>query len=273
MKRKANPVETAPLPTCAAVGPDDMVLVACPSGETFLIERNCALLSAHCRDTLLGWESAIRRAVSQNRNDQSTTTAAVGSGLTPVDAVTVGFPSSSGGIETGSWGFSERTGGVRVLGASCDTASMTIPFMPAWDDDNVGVSVASLEAQVQHVPLTTIAERYQRRLDEVTPTKVARPSSSKVPSSHGDRKGMMVVPKPISPLAPLEDDKGRLLYPVVQLYYATPPLLEASLLYVAKKYKVDMDGDKVTAESVPPVSAIATGERWQMIAAAVLTGV
>lgn len=264
MKRKVNAVEAAPLPTCAAIGPEDMVLIACLSGESYLIERNCALLSSLCRDTLMVWENAIRRVANQYRSDQSITTATV----TPTDVVGVGFPNN--GPMSSAVG--ERASNVRLLTDFAENANMTIPFMAAWDADEDAAAAASWETRVQHIPLATVAERYQQRLDAATPTKVERPSSSKLPSSHGDRKGVMVVPKPISPLAPWEDGDGLWLYPVVQMTYVTPPLLEASLAYAAKKYKMDMDGDKMPAESVPPVSAIATGEQWQMIAAAVLTG-
>lgn len=264
MKRKANMVEAAPLPTCAAIGPEDMVLVACASGETFLIERNCALLSTHCRDVLLTWENAIRRVASQSKNNQSVCSPAA----TPTDVVAIGFPSSNcvGG------GTAERSGGVRMLADLAENPNMTIPFMSAWDGAGASKPLASLDAGVQHLSITAVAERYQQRLDAATPTKTERPSSSKMPSSHGDRKGMMMVPKPVSPLAPLEDADGSLLYPVVQLTYPTPSLLEMSLAYASRKYKMDIDGDKMPTEVVPPVSAIVTGDPWEMIAAAVLTG-
>ncbi|KPA85542.1 hypothetical protein ABB37_01813 [Leptomonas pyrrhocoris] len=258
MKRKTNPIEAAPLPTCSAIGPEDMVLVACTSGETFLIERNCALLSSHCRDTLMLWENTIRRTANLNRSDRSSVTPTI----TPIDSGSNGFPGSS-------------SGGLRVLADLAETPNTTIPFMSAWDADAKDRTAAatSIEAQVQLVPIQTVAERYQQRMDGVTPSKVERPSSSKNASSHGDRKGVVVVPKSVSPLAPLEDVDGSWLYPVVQLPYVTPQLLESALAYASKKYKMDIDGDKVTGESVPPVSAIATGEQWQMMAAAVLTGI
>ncbi|KPI88317.1 hypothetical protein ABL78_2616 [Leptomonas seymouri] len=262
MKRKVNVVEAAPPPTCTSIGPEDMVLVACASGETYLIERNCALLSLPCRETLLMWESSIRRLANQSRNEQSTNVL-----VTPIDAVVVGFPISSGGP-------GDRGGGVRVVAGTTENINMTIPYMSAWDfDGDQPPTKSPLEARVQHLPILTVAERYQQRVDAITPSKMERPSSSKSPSSHGERKGVMVVPKPISPLAPLEGEDGSLLYPVIQLPYATHSLVESSLVYACKKYKMDMDGDKMPAESVPSVNAIATGEQWQMIAAAVLTGI
>lgn len=257
MKRKANAVEAAPLPTCSAVSPDDLVIVSCTSGETFLIERNCALMSIHCREVLLLWENAIRRVASQSRGEQNSCSLA----LSPTEAVAVGFSSGERGGAGGG-------GGIRSLADPVDGRQATIPFMSAWDDTMDGGDAAV----VHHVPLVTVAERYQQRMDAATPTKVDRPSSSKVASSHGDRKGMVVVPKPISPLAPLEDERGGWLYPVVQLAHVTTTLLESSLAYACRKYKVDIDGEKMAAESVPAVCAIATGEQWHMIAAAVLTG-
>lgn len=258
MKRKTNTVEAAPLPTCSAIGPDDMVLVACSSGESYLIERNCALLSVHCREVLLLWESHIRRIASQNRSDQSTLTPAI-TPTSEAPAAVVGFPGN------------ERSGTIRSLIEPTEGTNMTIPFMAAWDDAGDATS-GTVEAMVHHIPLLRVAERYQQRLDAATPSKVDRPTSSKNPSSHGDRKGVMVVPKPISPLVPLEDERGVLLYPVVELAHVTPSLMESSLAYASKKYKVDIDGERMPAELVPAVNAIVTGEQWHTIAAAVLTG-
>ncbi|CBZ28390.1 conserved hypothetical protein [Leishmania mexicana MHOM/GT/2001/U1103] len=251
MKRKTNPAEPVPLPTCTAVGPEDMVLVACTSGETFLVERNCAIVSGHCRDLLQVWESAVRRVVLQSRNEESTMSDGATAEITVVPC-----------METDSHS--------RDTGSLLATDPTVIAFMPFTDADDA----SPLEA-IRHIPVTLVAEHYQKRLgavEAISPSKADRPPS-KPASSYGDRKGApVIVPKPISPLAPMESADGTLMYPVVVIPYMTPELMEAALSYAHRKYRIDMDGEKPGAESTAAVTVASAEGRWRLIAASVLTG-
>ncbi|CAJ1029599.1 hypothetical protein Q4I30_005233 [Leishmania utingensis] len=251
MKRKTNPTEPVPLPTCTAVGPEDMVLVACTSGEVFLVERNCATVGRYCRDVLHVWEGAVHRAVAQSGNE----------GITPSDGATA---------EAAVVLCTDADSHSREAGIPLATEPAEIPFMSFLDADDA----SPLEA-IRHIPVTLVAEHYQQRLraaEAATPTKIDRPPL-KLVSSSGDRKGApVIVPKPISPLAPIESDDGALMFPVVVIPYMTAELMEVALSYAHKKYKVDVDGEKPGAESAAPVTAASAEGRWQLIAASVLTG-
>ncbi|KAG5499755.1 hypothetical protein GH5_03889 [Leishmania sp. Ghana 2012 LV757] len=251
MKRKAIPAEAAPLPTCTAVGPEDMVLVGCASGELFLVERNCAIVSSYCRDLLQVWEGAVRRVVAQYRCEDSTV-----SDSAAAEAIAMAS------FEPDSYG--------RYGGGPLATDPAEIPFMPFLGAGDI----SSLET-VRHVPVTLVAEHYQQRLraaEATTPTKVDRPSS-KLISSYGDRKGVhMIVPKPITPLSPIENTDGALMYPVVIIPYVTPELMESALSYAHKKYKADVDGERPSVESAAPVTLVSAESRWRLMAASVLTG-
>lgn len=253
MKRKANPVEAAPLPTCTAVGPEDMVLVACASGEVFLVERNCATASSYCRDAMQLWEGAVRRAAANTRTEDS----APGDGAVSESPVVLRIAVES-----------QRRDGNGPLA----TDPVEIPFMPFLTDDVAGSPTAPL-AGLRHVPVAVVAEHYQQRVEATeSPSKGERPSSKPI-SSYADRKAAhVVVPKPISPLAPIEGHDGALLYPVVVVPYVTPALMEAALSYGQRKYKLDVDGEKGGAELAPPVLPTSPEDRWALMAASVLTG-
>ncbi|CAG9577072.1 conserved hypothetical protein [Leishmania major strain Friedlin] len=252
MKRKANPAEAVPLPTCTAVGPEDMVLVACTSGETFLVERNCAIVSGHCRDLLQVWEGAVRRIALQSRDEESTISDGAATEITVVPCM-------------------EADSHSRDAVGPLATDPTVITFMPFMDADDA----SPLEA-LCHVPVTLVAEHYQKRLraaEAISPSKADRPSSKQVPS-YGDRKGAsVIVAKPISPLAPMESADGTPMYPVVVIPYMTPELMEAALSYAHRKYRIDMDGEKSGAEPAAPISVASAEGRWRLIAASVLTGV
>ncbi|KAG5474261.1 hypothetical protein LSCM1_03040 [Leishmania martiniquensis] len=250
MKRKTVPVEAAPLPTCTVVGPEDMMLVACTSGELFLVERNCAIVSGYCRDLLQAWEGAVRREVAQSRCEDS----AVSDGAT-AEAIVMAC------IEPDSHG--------RYAGGPLAADPADIPFMPF-----PGAEDTSSFETIRHVPVTVVAEHYQQRLrgaEAITPTKLDRPSSKSV-SSYGDRKGAhVIIPKPISPLAPIEIVDGALMYPVVVIPYTTPELMESALSYAHRKYKVDVDGERPGVESAVPATLASAEGRWRLIAVSVLT--
>ncbi|KAG5500354.1 hypothetical protein JKF63_03446 [Porcisia hertigi] len=249
MKRKVNPVEPAPLPTCTAVGPEDMVLLACASGEVFLVERNCAIVSGYCRDLLQLWEGAVRRVAMQNKNDEHASS----------DAATT---------ETTSALRTEVNSHSHDVDGPLATDPVEIPFMSLLD-----YSGSSPLDAIRQVPVTQVADHYQQRLsaaDSTTPTKVDRPSSKQF-SAHGDRKGMhFVVPKPISPLAPIEFDDGVPMYPVIVVPYMTPTLLEMALSYAQKKYKMDVDGEKAGTETLAPLISASAEGRWRLLAASML---
>ncbi|GET89946.1 hypothetical protein, conserved [Leishmania tarentolae] len=251
MKRKANPVEAVPLPTCTAVGPEDMVLIACTSGETFLVERNCAIVSGYCRDLLQVWEGAVRRVVMQNRNEESTLCEGATAEITIIPCM-------------------EPNPHFQDTGASLVTGPTVITFMPFTDANDA----SPLEA-IRHIPVTAVAEHFQKRLrtaEGTSPNKGDRPSSKQIPP-YSDRKGApVIVPKPISPLAPMECDDGSLMYPVVVIPYMTPELMEAALSYAHRKYRIEMDGEKPSAESATPLTVASAEDRWRLIAASVLTG-
>ncbi|KAK7197433.1 hypothetical protein NESM_000691800 [Novymonas esmeraldas] len=253
MKRKTNPVEAAPLPTCTAVGPEDSVLIACVTGEAFLVERNCAFVSGYCRDVLQMWDGAVRRAVVQTRHEES----AVSEGVTVDVAVVLRISADT-----------HR----RDAGGPLATDPTEIPFMAFCEDDD---AAAAPLAGLQRIPVTVVAEHFQQRLEAAeatTPTKVDRPSSKPL-SSYGERKGAHVlVPKPISPLSPMEGPGGELLYPVVVVPHLTAALMELALSYAQKKYKIDVDGERAGAEAAPPVQVASAEDRWRLIAASVLSG-
>lgn len=261
MKKKANTAEQLPLPSSSSVSIEDMILLRCSSGEVFLTERNCALVSSECRTYIHRWDGAIRSAAFQQATSEGVF---VNDDTEDKDA---------GGHAAVMQAVLGRASVVMIQQDELDapvSAVDTIPFACFENELPDQEAVPSEQPQVVEFAIDYVASQFRARVEKafvaLSNAEHAVPRSAQ---GHTERKVTALMPKLINPLAPIEETDGRLFYPVITLPFINAPLLQDALDYMHFKYKTDTDGEKRASANF----LTGRGDHWNLIAAAVLMGI
>lgn len=216
MSKKRAPQAELSHNTRLFIDPCNMVVLQAADGETFLVEKNCAMVSKRFREALLELEGTLT-AAAQAVDDSSGDTAHT----SPVTVPSAAAANASS--------FKER--------AAVDL-ERRIPFYDIeWerrpDASDKGRSLYSIGEIVQY--------RHKQNLERLAPMDTP-------PTTSGKNSGRTPVVVPTGVRRPylsvIEDDDGVKRYPLFDFPDVKADLLEVAIRFMYLKYRLDSEPEK-----------------------------